>query len=94
MVDKNIQLVNVIQVMLVCRILPCQNRTCNLWEFNPAKHQTPQQFFGTTHEDIWKVLFKANETWLATTKDRWHNLAHPANAVSFPYIKVYPLLAD
>ena len=42
MVDKNIKLVNVIQVMLFRRILPCQSRTCNLWEFDPAKHQTLQ----------------------------------------------------
>ena len=69
------------------------NRTCHLWEFDPAKHQTLQQFFGTTHEDIWKVLFKANETWPATTEDRGHDLAHPASVVSFPYFKVYPLLA-
>ena len=52
MVDKNVKLVNVIQVMLACRILPCQRRTCHLWEFDPAKHQTLQQFFGTTHENI------------------------------------------
>ena len=38
MVDKNIKLVNVIQVMLVCRILPCQRRAFNLWEFVPAEH--------------------------------------------------------
>ena len=52
MVDKNIKLVNVIQVMLVRRILPCQSRTCPLWEFDPAKHQTLERLFGTTHEDI------------------------------------------
>ena len=38
MVDKNIKLVNVIQVMLFRRILACQSRTCHLWEFDPAKH--------------------------------------------------------
>ena len=38
MVDKNIKLVNMIQVMLVRRILPCQSRTCPLWEFDPEKH--------------------------------------------------------
>ena len=42
MVDKNIKLVNVIQVMLFRWILPCQSQTCNLWEFDPAKHQTLQ----------------------------------------------------
>ena len=38
MKDKNIKLVNVIQVMLVRRILPCQRRAVNLWEFVPAEH--------------------------------------------------------
>ena len=93
MVDKNIKLVYVIQVMLVRRILPCQSRTCHLWEFNPAEHQTLQRFFGTTHEDIWKVLFKGNETRPETTEDRGHALAHPASAVSLSRFKVYPLLA-
>ena len=69
--------------MLVRRILPCQSRACHLWEFDPAKHHTLQQFFGTMNEDIWKVLFKANETWPASTKDRGHDLAHPASSVSF-----------
>lgn len=93
MVDKNIKPVNVIQVMLVRRILPCQSRTCHLWEFDPAEHQTLQQFFGTTHEDIWKVLFKASETWPKMTEDRGHDLAHPASSVSLLRFKVYPLLA-
>ena len=93
MVDKNIKLVNVIQVMLVRRILPCQSRTCHLWEFNPAEHQTLQQFFGTTHEDIWKVLFKGNETPPETTEDHGHALAHPASAVSISRFKVHTLLA-
>ena len=62
MVDKNIKLVHVIQVMLVRRILPCQSRTCPLWEFDPEKHQTLERLFGTTHEDVWKLLFKGNET--------------------------------
>ena len=93
MMDKNVKLVDVIQVMLIRRILPCQNRACHLWEFDPAEHKTLQWFFGTTHEDIWKVLFKANETWPKMTEDRGHNLAHPTSSVSFPCFKVYPLLA-
>ena len=90
MVDKNIKLVNVIQVMLFRRILPCQSRTCNLWEFDPAKHQTLQYFFGITHEGIWKVLFKADKTWPKETEDCGYNLTHPASPVSFSYFKVYP----
>ena len=90
MVDKNIKLVNVIQVMLFRRILPCQSRTCHLWEFDLAKHQTLKQFFGATHEGIWKVLFKANQTW-PKTEDRGYNLTHPASSVSPSYFKGYPL---
>ena len=82
MIDKNIKLVNVIQVMLILRILPCQSRTCHLWEYDPAKHQTLLQFFGTTHEDIWKVLFNPNKMWPDTAEDHWHNLARPASPVS------------
>ena len=52
MEDKSVKLVNVVQVMLVRRILPCQHRACNLWEFDPAKHQTLLELFGSTHKDI------------------------------------------
>ena len=52
-----------------------------------------QRFVGTTHEDIWKLLFKGNETPPETTEDRGHALAHPASAVSLSRFKVYPLLA-
>ena len=70
MISKKIKLVNMVQVMLIRRVLPCQCRTCYLWEYYPAKHQTLQELFGTTHEDIWKVPFKAGETPPPTTEDR------------------------
>ena len=56
--DKKLKLVNVVQVMLIRLILPCQQRAFNLWEFNPARHQTLSRLFDTTYEDAWKVLFK------------------------------------
>ena len=61
MIIKRIKLVNVIQVMLIRRILLCQRRTCYLWEFDPAQHQTLHELFDTTHKDVWKVLFKGAE---------------------------------
>ena len=70
MISKNIKLVNMVQVMLFRRILPCQSQTCNLWEFNPTKHQTLRELFDTTHEDIWKVLFKAGEVPPPMSEDR------------------------
>ena len=36
LVNKKLKLVKVIQVMLICRILPCQQRDFNLWEFDLA----------------------------------------------------------
>ena len=38
MISKKIKLVNVVQVMLFRRILPCQTRAFNLWEFDAAQH--------------------------------------------------------
>ena len=40
MVNKKLKLVNVVHVMLIRRILPCQQRAFDLWEFNPAQHRT------------------------------------------------------
>ena len=82
MIAKNIKLVYVIQVMLVCRILPCQRISRPLWEFNPKKHQTLEMLFETTHEDAWKLLFKGNEKPLVIDSDRGHDHTHPANEVS------------
>ena len=49
MISKKIKLVNVVQVMLFRWILPCQRRAFNMWEFDPAKHQTLRELFDTTH---------------------------------------------
>ena len=83
MVDKKTGLASVIQVMLFRRILPCQRRTQYMWEFDPASPRTLQRFFGTTHEDIWKLLFKAQKSWPKTTEDLGLDRAHPATPVSF-----------
>ena len=36
LVNKKLKLVNIVQVMLICRILLCQQRAFNLWEFDPS----------------------------------------------------------
>ena len=59
--DKDIKLVNMVQVMLVHRILPCQRRAFNMWEFDPAEHQMLHELFDMTHKDVWKVLLKTSE---------------------------------
>ena len=67
--SKKIKLINVVQVMLFRRILPCQQRAFNLWEFDLAQHQTLSELFDTTHKDVWKVLFKGAEVPPSLTED-------------------------
>ena len=52
MIEKDITLADVIQVMLICRALPCQRRPLKMWEFNPEGPWTLQRFYGTTHKGI------------------------------------------
>ena len=51
-IQKDTSLTNVIQVMLVRRTLPCQQRSFVLWEFDSAQHQTLQELYGMMHEDV------------------------------------------
>ena len=87
LVDKKLKLVNVVQVMLIRRILPCQQRAFNLWEFDPARHRTLSRLFDTTYEDAWKVLFKDAVAPASATEDRGFSAQRHALAVSrlFPF---------
>ena len=82
MKDKNIKLVNMIQVMLIRRILPCQRRAVNLWEFVPTEHRTLQRLYGMTHKGAWKELFKASEVPPLTSEDRGLHAAWAPRPVS------------
>ena len=83
MKDKNIKIVNVIQVMLIRLILPCQRRAFNLWEFVPAEHQILQRLYGMMHKNVWKALFKATEVHPLVTEDRGlHAARHPTQVSS------------
>ena len=86
LVDKKVKLVNIVQVMLFRRILPCQRRTFNLWEIDPAQHQTLSRLFDTMHEDAWKVLFKSSEVPPPIIEDRGFCAKRPANPVSSLYL--------
>ena len=84
--SKKIKLVNVVQVMLFRWILPCQRRAFNMWEFDPAKHQTLRELFNTMHKDVLKVLFKGAEVPPPLTEDRRLSAKRPANPVSLLYL--------
>ena len=82
MASKKLKLVNIVQVMLFRRILPCQQRDFNLWEFDPAQHQTLSRLFNTKHEDAWKVLFKSSGVPPPVTEDRGFCAKRQASVVS------------
>ena len=83
LVSKPIKLVNVVQVMLVRRILPCQQRGFNLWEFDLAQHQTLNRLFDTMYEDVWKVLTKGAEAPASASEDRGYSSQHHASEVRY-----------
>ena len=84
--DKKVKVVNVVQVMLIRLILLCQQRAFNLWEFDPARHQTLSRLFDTTYEDAWKVLFKGTEAPASATEDRGFSTQRHAHVVSFFFL--------
>ena len=79
---KKLRLVNVVQVMLVRRILPCQERAFNLWEFNPEQHQALSGLFDTMYKGAWRVLFMGAEAPASATKDRGFRSQRQADEVS------------
>ena len=89
MASKKFKLVNIVQVMLFHRILLCQRRAFNLWEFDPAQHQTLCELFDTMHKDVWKVLFKGAEVPPSLTEDRGLSAKRPANPVSSVHLVRY-----
>ncbi len=82
LVDKKVKLVNVVQVMLICQILPCQRRGFNMWEFDPAQHQTLNGLFDTSYGEVWEVLFKGAEAPASATEDRGFSSQRQASEVS------------
>ena len=82
LLEKNTELIDVIQVMLVRRVLPCQRRPLHLWEFNPERPRTLQHFFGATHRGMWKLFFGTRKQWPDTTEDIGLDFNHPDTSVS------------
>ena len=57
LLERDIDLVKIIQVMLVRRIMPCKRRPLRMWEFNPEGPRTIQHFFGMTLEGMYRLFF-------------------------------------
>ena len=59
-----------------------------MWEFNLEASQTLQHFLGTTHEGIWKLVFKAQKSWPMETEDIGLEAENPATPVSISFPKI------
>ena len=70
--------------MLIRRILLCQRRAFNLWEFVPAEHQMLQRPYGMKHKNTWKALFKASKVPPPTSEDHGLHAAWPPAEVNSP----------
>ena len=82
LIEKDIDIANVVQVMLVRRTLPCQRWPLRLWEFNPEGPRTLQHFFGTMHEGMWRLFFGKRRQWSDTTEDVGLDCNRPDTPVS------------
>ena len=90
-VDKDVKLVDIVQVMLVHLVLPYQRRACNLWEYNPTEHQTLRELYDSSHKDIWKVLFKSGKSWPGPAEDRGYQSSHYPSSVSHSTLCLFML---
>ena len=81
MIKAGAKLTNMVQVMLCPRLLPCQQRATPVWSYKLKDPATVQYFYGTTHEKLWKVLFKPQKDW--STKEEYIGLdaANPPREV-------------
>nr|XP_020181379.1 uncharacterized protein LOC109767039 [Aegilops tauschii subsp. strangulata] len=59
-------------------VMMLQKRIKIIIEKDTSLTDVIQRFFSTTHEEIWKLLFKAEKTWQETTDDIGLDSAHPA----------------
>ena len=54
-----------------------------MWEFDLAQHQMLRELFDTTHEDVWRVLFKGDEVPPSHTEDRGLGAKSRTHSVGF-----------
>ena len=81
MIEKGVELVNVIQIMLGRRILRSQDRASPMWAYKPKDPTTMRSFFRTSHAQLWKALFKPLKEWPAAEEDIGLDAANPPREV-------------
>ena len=84
LLEREIILVVVAHVMLICRILPCKRRPLRLWEFNPEGPRALQHFMGLTPAEMYKLFFGLQEMRPDLTEDAGLSCNRPDAQVSSP----------
>ena len=82
LLERGINLVSIMQVMLIRRMLSCQRRPLRMWEFNPDGPRTVKQFFGLTLEEMCKLFFGQKVECPDTTEDAGLSCNRPNTQVS------------
>ena len=77
MITAKVELVNVVQVMLHHCLLPCQCRASPMWAYQLEDQPTVQGFVRTTHQKLWKALFKPQKSWPAEEEDLGLSVDNP-----------------
>ena len=79
--ETGAKLTNVVQIMLGRRLLPCQQRASPMWSYKPGDPASVQYLLCTTHDKVWKLLFKPQEEWPAEKEDIGLDAANPPKKV-------------
>ena len=69
LLERDINLVSIMQVMLIRWMLLCQRRPRRMWEFNPEGPQTVKHFFSLKLEGMCKLFFGPKVECPDTTED-------------------------
>ena len=69
LLERDINLVSIMQVMLIRRMLPCQRRPLWMWEFNSEGPWTVKHFFGLKRKGMCKLFFGPKVECPDTTED-------------------------
>ena len=59
----------VVQIMFHHSLLPCQPGAAPMWSWKHEEPRTVQYFHGSTHEKLWKAMFKLQKTWPVEKED-------------------------
>ena len=84
LIERDINLVTVMQVMLVRQVSPCKRRPLRLWEFNPEGPRIIQHFLGMTPEEMYKLFFGPQIRCPDLTEDAGLSCNRPDTQVSNP----------